>query len=47
MIQDQVEKELGQPLHDVFPTFDPEPVASASLGQVHYATLVTGEEVAE
>lgn len=46
LIQEQVEKELGQPLHDVFPTFDPEPVASASLGQVHYAILTSGEEVA-
>jgi ubiquinone biosynthesis protein len=46
LIQAQVEKELKKPLNEVFPTFDPLPVASASLGQVHFATLATGEEVA-
>ncbi|MGC9333274.1 MAG: ABC1 kinase family protein [Anaerolineae bacterium] len=45
-IQAQVERELGQSIHDVFPTFDPVPVASASLGQVHFATLANGQEVA-
>jgi ubiquinone biosynthesis protein len=45
-IQAQVERELKRPLQDVFPSFDPTPVASASLGQVHLATLAGGEEVA-
>ncbi len=45
-IQAQVEKELKRPLSEVFPSFDPIPVASASLGQVHLATLSSGEEVA-
>ena len=45
-IQAQVEKELKRPLPEIFPTFDLTPVASASLGQVHLATLATGEEVA-
>jgi ubiquinone biosynthesis protein len=46
LIQAQVEQELGQPLNQVFPDFDRAPVASASLGQVHFATLLDGTEVA-
>jgi ubiquinone biosynthesis protein len=46
LIQEQVEKELKEPLHEVFPTFEEVPVASASLGQVHFATLSNGEKVA-
>ncbi len=46
LIQAQVEKELKKPLNEVFPTFEPVPVASASLGQVHFATLSNGAEVA-
>jgi len=46
LIQAQVEFELKRPLHELFATFDPVPVASASLGQVHLATLAGGDEVA-
>ncbi len=46
LIRAQVEQELQTPLDQVFPTFDAVPVASASLGQVHYASLPSGEEVA-
>lgn len=46
LIETQVEQELKQPLDQVFPSFDPVPVASASLGQVHFAALPGGEEVA-
>lgn len=46
LIRAEVERELGQPLDQVFPNFDPVPVASASLGQVHFATLASGTEVA-
>jgi ubiquinone biosynthesis protein len=46
LIQAQVEKELEKPLNEVFPSFEPVPVASASLGQVHFATLSNGAEVA-
>lgn len=46
LIQAQVERELKKPLAEVFPHFDPVPVASASLGQVHYAALADGQEVA-
>jgi ubiquinone biosynthesis protein len=41
-----VETEFDSPLEDVFPEFDPTPIASASLGQVHVAKLPSGEKVA-
>lgn len=41
-----IEKELNKPLTDVFKIFSEIPIASASLGQVHSATLLTGEKVA-
>ncbi len=40
-----VSGELGVRLSRVFPTFDREPMAAASLGQVHRATLRDGREV--
>ncbi len=46
LIQAEIEQELQQPLDQVFPTFQAAPVASASLGQVHFATLADGQEVA-
>lgn len=36
----------GKPLDQVFRTFDPLPVASASVAQVHFAVLPDGTEVA-
>jgi predicted unusual protein kinase regulating ubiquinone biosynthesis (AarF/ABC1/UbiB family) len=41
-----VEREFGRPVEQVYATFEPEAVASASIGQVHRATLPTGESVA-
>lgn len=40
-----VERDLGRTLEQVFESFDREPLAAASIAQVHAATLVTGEEV--
>jgi ubiquinone biosynthesis protein len=41
-----LESELGAPLESCFAMFDPEPLASASIGQVHRATLHDGRDVA-
>ena len=45
LIQGQVEKELGKSMADLFAGFEEQPLGSASLGQVHAARLLTGEEV--
>ncbi len=44
-IQKQLEKELGQPIANLFTSFDREPFAAASIGQVHKAILPNGEQV--
>jgi len=40
-----VEAELGRPIHEAFEHFDTTPLASASIAQVHAATLPGGREV--
>jgi ubiquinone biosynthesis protein len=40
-----VEAELGQPLEEVFASFEPDCLASASIAQVHAARLASGESV--
>jgi ubiquinone biosynthesis protein len=46
VVRRTVEAELGRPIADVFVSFNPTPIASASIAQVHAATLRTGERVA-
>lgn len=45
-IEATLEEELHAPIHVLFAHFNIEPIATASIGQVHIATLHTGEEVA-
>ena len=45
MMQSVVETELGTRIDEVFSWIDPKPLASASIAQVHAATLKTGESV--
>jgi len=40
-----VENSLGAPIESAFSEFNPEPLASASIAQVHVARLISGEEV--
>ncbi len=44
-VRQVVEADLGRPLEEVFSTFERQPLAAASIAQVHAATLVTGEVV--
>jgi ubiquinone biosynthesis protein len=46
VVEKTVEDELNRSLKDVFEWFDPNPIASASIGQVHRARLKNGEDVA-
>ena len=41
-----IEKAFGRPLNKIFESFEHKPVASASIAQVHFATLPDGREVA-
>lgn len=45
LIRDVVERELGRPLERAFSRFEREPLAAASIGQVHRAELGSGELV--
>lgn len=41
-----IERAFGRPVSEIFEAFDDVPVASASIAQVHFATLPGGREVA-
>jgi predicted unusual protein kinase regulating ubiquinone biosynthesis (AarF/ABC1/UbiB family) len=45
-VEEVVEQELGVRISKAFQSFDVEPLASASLGQVHHAVLRDGRQVA-
>jgi ubiquinone biosynthesis protein len=46
VVQRTIEEDLGGPLENFFATFDKKPVAAASIAQVYFGTLLTGEPVA-
>ena len=46
VVQEIVEEEIGERISKAFSSFDEEPLASASIGQVHKATLRSGKAVA-
>jgi ubiquinone biosynthesis protein len=41
-----IEEELGRPVSEIFANYSSSPIASASIAQVHRATLLDGEKVA-
>ena len=45
LARDIIEKAYRKPLGEVFAEFDVTPIASASIAQVHAATLLDGQEV--
>ena len=45
-VYSQIEKHLGKPVNELFASFDEKPLGSASVGQVHKATLFDGTVVA-
>jgi len=46
LARSMIESEFGQPVEQLFASFDDRPVAAASIAQVHFALTTDGEEVA-
>lgn len=44
-LREVIEGDLGKPIDELFESFDDEPIAAASIAQVHRARLATGEDV--
>lgn len=44
-VEEIIHRDLGKTVQQLFRSFDPVPLAAASLGQVHKAKLHTGEEI--
>jgi ubiquinone biosynthesis protein len=44
-MREVLKEEMGVPVEELFATFDDTPIASASIGQVHRATLFDGQQV--
>jgi aarF domain-containing kinase len=46
IVRQVIEAEIGKPMESLFVEFDPKPLGSASIGQVHRAKLHNGDVVA-
>jgi len=46
IVEEQIKKELGKEINEIFLNFGKKPIASASISQVHKATLKNGKIVA-
>jgi ubiquinone biosynthesis protein len=44
--RDIIEEQLEKPIAELFSAFDEQPIAAASIAQVHFATLKSGDDVA-
>ncbi len=44
VVRQTVSEDLGEPIHQLFESFDNEPLSAASIGQVHACTLLDGRE---